>query len=466
MKTAGSSRVIDLIGDVQLKHNNVLIMSDKARWYKETNTIDAKGNVRVKKGSMTITGASLLFDGNKQIGKFRKNVELNDEGKTLTTDFLDFNSANNSGQFFNGGKVEDSTMVLTSKKGEFFPDKKIYIFRDSIVVKSDNYTMYSDTLRYDLAENRAYVTGPTRIIEKDSRIYCEGGWYNTEEGKALFTKNASIKSNEQHITGDSLFYDRKSSYGRAIGNVSMHDTVENVILKGKKAIYYDDFAQTMLTGDALFIQISEADSLFLHADTLVSNYDSTGTNRILKAYYHAKIYRKDLQAKSDSIEYSFGDSVVNLYKEPVLWTENNQVTAKHIAIHTKNNRPDFLVLKKSAFIASQEDSVRFNQIKGKEMVGYFRNNDLYLIDVKEEGKSVYFTKDNDKLIGVNKAECQNMKIYLHQNKVKKIIFLKSINGTLHPMDNEANVELKLSGFNWYTQFRPKNKQDIFIWENE
>ena len=53
------------------------------------------------------------------------------------------------------------------------------------------------------------------------------------------------------------------------GNVVIQDTTNNIIvIEGNYAWYYKQPERFMVTDSAVFIQISEKDSLFLHADTI------------------------------------------------------------------------------------------------------------------------------------------------------------------------------------------------------
>jgi len=106
----------------------------------------------------------------------------------------------------------------------------------------------------------------------------------------------------------------------------------------------------------------------------------------------------------------------------VLWSEANQLSSEYIEIWTKNKEVDQLHMKQLAFIINQEDSARFNQIKGRTMTGYFRNNELYKIITKGNGQTVYYAKDKDELIGVNIAQSSDITIWLKDNKPDKISF--------------------------------------------
>ncbi|MCK4700786.1 MAG: organic solvent tolerance protein OstA, partial [Bacteroidales bacterium] len=174
--------------------------------------------------------------------------------------------------------------------------------------------------------------------------------------------------------------------------------------------------------------------------------------------------KDDFQAKCDSMVYSFRDSVIHLYNDPVLWSEKNQLTADSILIFTKNGRADHLEMYNSAFIITQEDSIRFNQIKGKNMIAFFRDDDLYRINVIGNGETIYYTIDEEEIIGVNQALCSDIIIYLENEEISKISFLVKPDGIMTPPDYEDPENLKLEGFSWLESFRPISKWDIFKWK--
>jgi hypothetical protein len=251
--------------------------------------------------------------------------------------------------------------------------------------------------------------------------------------------------------------------GKAFSNVQIIDTVENIILSGNYGVYYENPERSLMTDSALFAQYTDTDTLYLHGDTLRSEYDTSGVYRILNAYYKVKMYRFDFQAKCDSLIYSLEDSVIKLHKDPIMWAQGNQITSDQIIVYTKNNKVDYFELEKSSFVISQEDSTKYNQIKGDKMFGYIKRNELYKIEVRSKGEALYYAKDQDGLIGVNKSTCSDMNIFLENKAVKRIIFLSNPDATLYPLGQLGKKELLLKDFIWLDEFRPKNPNEIFIW---
>jgi hypothetical protein len=253
-------------------------------------------------------------------------------------------------------------------------------------------------------------------------------------------------------------------YGLAFRNTSITDTTNNIIVKGDYAWYYKNPERFMVTDKALFIQVSENDSLFLHADTIsaVTRSDTTlKSYRLMRAYHGCRIYSKDLQAKCDSLSYSFRDSVIRLYTAPVIWSEENQLLADSIAIFTKNRQAERMELFNSAFVTSQVDDFRFNQIKGRSLTGFFRDNELYKINIEGNGETVYYLLDGDEIVGVNRAKCARIEIFVEDGKITEINEFQNPEGVIDPPADTNDESLRLEGFSWLELLRPKNVADIF-----
>jgi len=455
-----------LIGNGVLEHNNAIMYCDSAHLFSTQNTFHAYSNVHVNRGdSLHLYGDLMLYNGNNKIGKFRKNVRLENDSTTLYTDSLDFNSGSNIAYYFEGGKIINGNNVLTSIIGYFYANDDMFFFKDSVVALTPDYTVYTDTMRYYTEEKIAYFLGPTNIYSEENHLYAENGWYRTEEKKFQFNKNARYQNKEKILLGDSLYYDDLNGIGIAINNIEMIDTAENMILKGNYAYYTKEPESFLITDSTLLIQVSNyTDSLFMHADSITSNYDTSGTYRIIKAYHKVQIFKNDFQARCDSMVYNFQDSVVTMYTEPIIWSQGNQMTAKKVEVHMKDDKIDFFKLINTAFIVSEKDTSNYDQIRGKEMYGYIRNNKLSRVDVFGNGQTIYFTVDEktNEIVGVNFAESSDIIIHMKSGQLDRMNKIKQPTGTLFPL--EEFKETKLKDFQWLEHLRPKSKDAIFVWQ--
>ncbi|MBN2699520.1 MAG: organic solvent tolerance protein OstA [Bacteroidales bacterium] len=456
-----------LLGNVSLRHEDAIMSCDSAYFYPSTYTVDAFSNVRIVQGdTLTLTGDRLHYDGLTRQAEVRDNVVLINQETTLVTNYLDYNRETGIAYYLGGGKITDRENILASEQGYFYTQIDEFIFKKNVKIDHPDYNIISDTLKYNTATEVAYFYGPTEIIGENSYIYCENGWYDTRTDKSLVTRNAYLIDNETRLNGDSLYYEGEIGFGRAMGNVQLVDSAQNMILSGHYGIYYKENQYAMITDSAMMIQVEDADSMFVHADTLRSMQDqeAEGSGRLLKAYYHVKIFRSDIQGMCDSLVYREADSTFHFFGSPVLWSDENQLTAGKIELLMQNKELKEMVMRDNSFIASREDSAKYNQIRGKMMNGYFINNELSKVLVSGNGQTIYYGVDNEEIIGVNKTESSDLVIYLKDNKVSRVNYIGSPKGTYYPIHLFPDEEAFLSDFSWKEEWRPLKPKDIFFWK--
>lgn len=454
-----------LIGNVKLLHDSTYLYCDSAYLDESNNSFTGFNDVHIDvNDTLDIFSRLLYYDGNTRVAELHDSVKLIDKRATLTTDVLIYDRKTRVARYFTGGKIVDEHNVLTSIKGYYYTNNNEAFFKDSVVLTNPDYVMNSDTLRYNTETEIAHFTGPTTITSEENLIYCENGWYNTKTDVSQFDENAYIQTPEQLIKGDSMYYDRTIDFGKAYDNVSITDTVHDFIISGHYGEFWKANGYSFVTDSTEAILIDRLDSLFLHADTLWVDFDSTQKAKRMHAYHQAKFFRYDLQGMTDSLIYDFVDSAIRMYKEPVLWSEENQLTSDSVHILITDNEIDSMVLYNTAFIISRDDTGTFNQIKGRQMTGYFMENDLRKVKVKGNSQTIYFVREEDgNLIGIQKILSSDMLIYLRENEIKTITYISQPKGSLFPERELTREELFIKGFNWYGDRRPLSRKDIYIW---
>lgn len=463
---AGTSKKLTrLIGAVRLKHNEIFMNCDSAHFFPGVNQIEAYSRIHIYQGdTLSLHGDYLFYDGTTETAFVTGNVELIDKETHLFTNSVHYDVKNEIAHYTEKGRIINGDNTLTSITGTYYVSSNLFHFKDSVKIENPDYIMSADTMDYNTKTETAFFTGPSELTGDSLYLYCEKGWYDTKNDISRIWKNAFIDNKQQFIKGDSLYYEGQTGHGKAYRNISITDTTNNIIVTGDYAWYFKTPERFMVTEKAVFIQVSDKDSLFLHADTIsaVTESDSSEKNyRLLRAYYGCRVFSNDLQAKCDSLSYSFQDSVIRMYYSPVLWSEENQLTAEKMSVFTKNRQTDRLELNNSAFVVSQVDPDKFNQIKGRNLTGYFRDNELYKINIDGNGETIYYLVDGDKLVGINKAKCSKIEIFVEDGKITEIYEYDNPEGTIDPPLTQGTDSLKLEGFQWFENLRPRNKYDIF-----
>lgn len=169
-----------------------------------------------------------------------------------------------------------------------------------------------------------------------------------------------------------------------------------------------------------------------------------------------------MQAGGDSLFYSLEDSVFRLFKSPVVWANNNQITGDTIYLYLRKKKPERLYVFENALAINRVDSADYyNQLKGRTINALFTDGQITSMRAKGNAENIYYAQDDyKKFVGVNKSSADVIDIFFDDNKPKRVIFLRNLDGTTYPMRQVNHDELKLRGFKWIIDKRPKSKFDI------
>ncbi len=468
LKSGGEDLNI-LVGDVQFEHDGAYLYCDSAILNSRRSDLYAYGNVHIKMSdTLNLYGDTLHYNGITRVAVMSGNVILKDNQATLYTNQLKFNRKTRTAYYSTGGRIENKDNELSSSYGIYYTDTKLAHFKNNVELANPEYLLRSDTLIYNTTTATAFISGPTTITGEDEFLYAEDGYYDTRTDITMLQQNAYMIYKEQYLRGDSIYFEKATGIGEMFGNVFLQDTLQKVIVTGNYADYHRNQGYAWATDSAVAIMADAADSLFLHADTLWLTFDTADNPLQLKAYHHSRFYKTDLQGMSDSLVYSFADSTIHMFYDPILWTDENQLTADDIIIYSSGQRADSMQMTGSAFIISKDDygAENYNQIKGKKMMAYFENNDLNLVKVDGNSETIYFVREEEgALIGINKAVAGRMEILIVDRQIDGIIYFENPDATLYNEGELPADQFFLRDFRWNQHMRPMNRNDIFRWPN-
>ncbi len=455
-----------LIKDVIVKHKDVLMYCDSAYSYEGSNRVDAFGHVHINQGdTLHLYADKVNYDGDRSFARAINNVILKNDSATLYTDTLDYDMEQNIAYYDCFGRIIDSTTTLTSKVGEYFLDTDMVHFRDSVRGTNEKYKLYSDNIQYNTTTEIIYFGGPTTIQDSVNTMYAEDGWYNTISGEAELAQRPQVFDSTRFITADFIKYNKVSGDGSALGSAHIEDYSNHTIVQANNVMFNEVTEVATATDSAVFIAYNKTDSLYLHADTLLTKPDTIEGANIVQAYYGVRFFRNDIQGLCDSLIYFSIDSLVELHNNPVLWSNNQQMSANFISMKQHADSPDEVFLENNAFIISKLDSGRYDQIKGKKMNGQVTNGKLTDIFVDGNGQSLYYARDKEAVIGLNRAESSRIAIKFKEDRINEISFLGSPSGDMKPLLELVEGDKTLSNFEWKIHLRPLSKKDIF-WRPE
>jgi lipopolysaccharide export system protein LptA len=466
---------------VHIIHRGANMWCDKAIHYSKDNFIEAYGNVNIKQGdTINMTSQYLEYSGITELAFASGDVILESPNSKISSDTLYFDRVRQQSFYKSWGTVvRDTTLTITSEIGRYYMDIKKFQFVNDVVLKSDDSTIESNFFDYYEDTGHAYLFGPSTITTEESVTYCEKGFYDTENDVGYALKEARIDYDNRIIEGDSLYFDNNKKFASATNNIKVTDTINRSIIKGHYAEVFKEKDSLFITKRALAITVQENDSIYMHAEKIMVT--GPEENRIINAYYKAKIFKTDLSGKSDSINTNQKTGITKLIniprfspgdkfstkRKPILWNLENQMTGDTIYLisNTETEKIDSLIVFNNAFIISKDTISKngYNQIYGMRLVGKFNEeNQLREVDITKNAESIFFTRDEkQELIGIDKAKSGSISMLFADGDIEEYTRFNQADGNLYPESQYPEKEKFLKGFDWREEERPKSVEDLF-----
>ncbi len=463
---------------VRAVHDGMVFYADSALLNQVRNDLTAFGHIKIViSDTTTIFGDQLYYDGESRVLDIWDDTVRLVDGKTvLKSDHIIYDRFASIASYDSWGITTNKDKRLTSRIGYYNADFKSFDIYDSVVLCDSNMRIETDTLTYSMKSHVADFWSPTYVYTDSTTMYSELGSYNTDLRYAHSKKSSEVHHGEKHITCDTLLYYEETEFGKAMGNVVIYDSVNEVISTSRYAETSQETRTSFVTDSALvrFIHRNENDStavpdtLYVHADSIFVTNDSTRHLESVLAYRHVKVFRKDAQAMSDSIFYSATDSVMHMFYNPVVWYDHYQATADTIVVTHDSSGAKQAFFNSNCFFIEQLDPEKFNQVKGRNTIVYFDKGEPSYSDILGNAELVYYITDEDDmgrqyLIGVNVGKGSDMRIYFVDRAPDRVVTIGNPDMDTYPLDKLDAEKRRLANFHWFDAERPRQPMDVFKW---
>ena len=456
-----------LIGNVKFAQDNVVGYCDSAYLYEADNFIITFGDpVRfVISDSIKLFGMRATYDGEIRQASIAENVRLVKGKSYLLSDSLFYDLNTDCGYYTTGGRIFNGEDTLTSRIGKYYTNTDDAYLHGDVLLRSSRYKMDCDSLRYNAGSKIAYFISPTHLVNEENVIYTDRGLYNTNTDISILHGNVRLLGEKQQLFADSLYYDQNLRFGKAWYNATYIDSSNHVILKGNYIEHHEKGGTSIATDSNLLVYIDDnQDTLFLHCDTLMVDFDSASNITLVRAYFHTKFLHKDIQGACDSMVYNVEDSLLMMYYNPVFWSDNYQLSGDTVRFCILDSVNSTIELCHAGFIVGGLfQNTEFNQIKGLNIKGFLKNTYLNKVDITGNAECVYYIQEEDSsLVGVNTSITSEMRIYLDSNHIQQIRYFDTPTGKVHPDEKLTEKDRKLQGFRWLHEYRPFKPEDLFV----
>lgn len=263
----------------------------------------------------------------------------------------------------------------------------------------------------------------------------------------------------------------RPSSGEVISDESLReressDTLSTPVQRG---VVRDDFGTEGLlpAGDSLSLSrvdsVSRVDSLGV-ADSLAVETEPLDTTIVtfVEAFKNVKIYKSDIQIKCDSLLYCSIDSMARLFTDPVIWYDGvNQITADSMQFVMEDGEMRKGYMLSKAFVISEDaNGGYYHQIKSPEMIGYFRDSDLYRFDAIGGASMMVYIAEDSVVTTMNQKECRMMTAVLKDGAVERMRYYEGIKSDAFPVYDLTDEQKYLKDFNWRIEEKFNSRFDI------
>lgn len=461
-------------------------------------------NVRLEDKTSVLYTDSLDYDRVANLAYYFDGGTIVDSLNTLSSDYGQYDPQTDDAEFQYNVKLENERYTLTTEHLFYNTKSQISIFDGPTTVVSDDNRIISTRGVYDSKNEKAYLLDRSEVYSGSKKLVGDSIFYDQQirYGEAFGNMIISDSVRKADLHGDYGFFDETKNYAFATSRAYIKE------YSGKDPIYMGADTLELITIDTLSARllftpplsvedvVQAKDSTTASKSKAVSN-SSEGENdgeqiaipdefytsnleynlisdslpkvkedsvcRIIKAYPNVKIFKQDVQAVCGYAQMVSIDSVINLRKSPVMWSENNQVKGDSINFFLKGEKLDHVDVYDNVFVTEKIGSDMYNQIRAPYMMAIIEDSVIRELRAYMDVMSIRYAQQENsgKFFGLNRVKSTSMFVYFENSKLEKVFLGGPGEGKFFPIHMAQSDEVrKLEGFNWSDDIRPKNFEEV------
>lgn len=176
------------------------------------------------------------------------------------------------------------------------------------------------------------------------------------------------------------------------------------------------------------------------------------------AYHRARFFKQDLQGVADSMVFVEKDSMMYMFRKPIVWSGERQVTGNRIDVHFNDSTADWALLPESGMMSEHVDEDFYNQLTGKKMFATFKDQTLNRLEVSGNVETIFLPQESDSTFNrLVYAESSFLTIDLADNKMERLKMWPETNATVTPLFLVKKSQQYLQKFRWWESLRPERE---------
>ena len=490
--------------------------------YLDYNTRDSvavfiNGGAMRDKDGQIIESRDGSYDSKIKLFAFKNDVNMFTDSVFIKTTTLDYYSDSGMAYFGTGTNAWKEENMLSSEDGWYDRARELFLFKNKVHGMNNTQEMWADSLFYNrlttevellgnaqvsdtsrnshgLAGRMVYTDSLSRItmtrnpvligIQKDKEkvdtVYARADFIQYQTIPKCDLDSSAVQSARTRLADVGV--DAVATYRKKVAEEAKKAAEEakkndpnaapQKLGKGakadepeKKPEVTDSLNTGRMPADSLGSGISDSlgtglsDSLAAVAPVVPKDSTKIG---FMKAIGRFKLFKSDLQMVSDSLEYTDLDSLIRLYKRPLIWNdEHRQYASDSLFAVIKNGTIEKASLMSDAFVIIQEDSLCFDQIRSTEMMAYFdTTGTIRRFDAMGDADAIFYIQEDSTYATVNFSKSKILSATFKEGNIDQVYYFDQAKSDAYPVAQIKKEQRELKGFSWTPDARPKSKADI------
>lgn len=508
-----NANIIDAVGNVEIIQENTMLTSDSLKYDIPANLAMFRGSLVElydKEGNILNTNY-LNYNTRDSIATFYFGASMkSNDGKIMESDNGTYTAAEKKFTFEDNVQIFTDSVIISSVQVDYLTQTDEVIFNENTVAWRNENILYANSGRYKRPQNLFIFNKDGYILTKEQELWADLMEYYRNTGDADLYNNVQILDTVQSsiCMADKVAYRPAKSEieltaNPSVGMYSMENDRPDTLFLAADTILYRTIKMYEVDSNSIVqaserLKLSNVDPIAIHdeerkalrkkkgdapapvqapapeakadtlaaaeivppADSLQTVKDTSGV-AFIDAYHNVKFHRSDIQGLCDSLVYTGLDSMARFYGRPVMWYNGiNQFAADSVQGVMKNRQLDKANLLSNAFIAVQEDTIHYNQIKASEMAAYFSNNELYRFDALGGVSAIFYMEEDSTITLMDQEECKMLTARIRNNEIRRTRSIGDLKQNVFPVYNLPLENQRLKGFEWRGGERPATRFEV------
>ena len=507
-----STNIIDAVGNVQIIQENTMLTSDSLKYDIPASLAMFRGSLVElydKEGNILNTNY-LNYNTRDSIATFYFGASMkSNDGKIMESDNGSYLAAEKKFSFEDNVQIFTDSVLMVSSQVDYLTETDFVVFNENTVAWRNENMLFANSGNFNRPRDIFTLDKDGYVFTREQELWADLLHYYRAGGNADLYDNVQVLDTVQSAIclADKVMY-RPSEHKielsekPAVGMYSVENDVPDTLFLAADLILYRtrrmhevDSLEVVLAKER--VKLSEVDPIALHdqerraarqkeknadkeiapgtlapaeqdslivRDTLavpVAAQIDTSEVAFIDAFHNVRFHRSDIQGVCDSLVYTGLDSMARFYGRPAMWYNSiNQFTADSIQGVLKNRCLQKVNLLSNAFIAIQEDTVHYNQIKSAEMMAFFSSNELYRFDALGGVSAIFYMEEDSTITLMDKEECKMMTARISNNEIRRTRSIGDLSQNVFPVFNLPVENQRLKGFQWRGAERPRTRQEV------